>query len=260
MQRHAQTRRRPGAGDFALHDALDVDLHAAHSWFAMQRCFVEGLHAALADEFRGAVAAQVQFGQIVLRDAPHRTDGVRHQLAQGIAAHRLRLDVHPAQAVSVDLDDGPFALLDVALHRHRRQAVAFAGPALAEGRGLGWREGHQRRHVGQLGIDVGSPLRHHDDGVDGAVVRQQLAVAVVDQASGRRQRDALEAVLVGERSVLVVLGHHQPGEAEDQQEEEQRQEDDENDRTRHERRLLPVRVLHARLRVHGQQHGEPPRR
>ena len=96
--------------------------------------------------------------------------------------------------MAIDFDGGAFLGIDADLQRHGFQRPVLVGGAVSKGRQFGIGQVHQRRHVGQHGLDVAGQLGYHGDGEGGAIVRQQLAVAVVDQPTLRLQGEVLDVV------------------------------------------------------------------
>src|SRR5690606_9189351 len=83
----------------------------------------------------------------------------------------------------------------------------------------------QRNHVGQgvqRRVDVVNLLGYQLQAIGRHVVGKQPTVAVVDQASRRRNAAQTDAVALRARLVHVVLRHLQPGEAQAQGADQQR--------------------------------------
>ena len=146
------------------------------------------------------------------------------------------------------------------LHGYGLQRPGFLRQPGAEGFHVFVRQRQQRRQFGQRRLQVGDQLRHYHHREDRADVCQQLAVAVVDEAARGGQRNDVDAVVVREGGVLLVLNHHQPQHAYEEHAQQAGEQQKDREHPRRERDLLAAPVLHALDLADGELHRATPSR
>jgi hypothetical protein len=200
------------AAQLADHAAERVDLHLAGAGGAAQRQIVFLLDAVLADAKAGQFQERiVALLQLLLRDGGDIADDVGHVAAIGVVARLADIDVDAWQLGRVDAEAAHLLPGEVLAHRDRHEgapAMRLAQHALhvmlAEVDQV--RELEQRRlHP----VGVVRLLGHEDEAVVLNVDRQIVAVAVGDEASGRRQQAEVDAVLLRQNLVALALDHLQ---------------------------------------------------
>ena len=224
-----------------------VEAGAGEAVLAAQEAVERGFDAALADAVAEVVALHLL--QLRLADLADVAEHGRRQLAAWIAAHLRLLDLHAGEVRLALGEEGDGVAGNVVLDRDRRQRVELLLLELLQN----VRERHAE-HVRQpLKLvaavpPLGGQVRRPDaDRRDGAVVDEQLSVAIEDLAAGRLDAHLAELVVARGAQVVVAGEHLQRPEPQDQQRERgERERAEDADPKRHLRREA-VRLLHTRV-------------
>ncbi|MNI43973.1 hypothetical protein D3C73_983230 [compost metagenome] len=150
---------------------------------------------------------------------------MREVLGQRIVPHELRLDIEARQTELVDRQYRDLLLGQFIEQGHRHERMPCLFHRLVELRAVFGRQVQQADHFVQFLIDIGRAFASDGQVVAGPVVRQDHAVAVIDQAAGRRDRQHVDTVVFGDRRVIIefhhlqyVQAHHQcTGDGDDEQ-------------------------------------------
>ncbi len=211
----AGLRRDPadGADRAALHVGLDLLV----ADLAAQFLFVIALQPGLADVGQRGVAFAEHL-QVLLVDAADVADDVCEQVAVGIVAGQVRLQLHAGEAPAVHREARALLLADPQFEGDRAEAAAGLARGLEAFDVLG-RQGDDLAQLGQQRVHVVDLVRGDVEPERGYVLGQQAAVAVVDHAAPGHHRPRLDPVGVRARGVDVVVQHLQlevPGAQADQ--------------------------------------------
>ncbi len=150
------------------------------------------------------------------RDAADVADHVRRRLAERIGAEQPRPDVDAGKAEFRHREARQFLVADAGLDRDRLVA-ARVGEQPPEAPLVARRDVDDPRQFLDRPVDVLHPVRRDLERVGGQVVGQQRAVAVVDQAALRGDRQQRDAVVLGQRVEIGVAQHLQVDEAADEE-------------------------------------------
>ena len=182
----------------------------------VQLGLVELLDAGLADRLGAAILHRVQGLGFFLVDPPDITDGVGKVRAQRIVAHELRLDIDARQTELIDGEDCDLLFAQLVEQCHGDKRMAYLFQCLVKQRAVFIRQVQQADEGIQLALHIGGALTGKREVVAGAVIGQQHAVAVVDQATRRGDGEHVHPVVFGDGRVVVkfddlqdVQAHHQ---------------------------------------------------
>ncbi|MND94763.1 hypothetical protein D3C80_869940 [compost metagenome] len=184
----------------AHHPAAVVDLDLLVARHAVQLILVELLHPLLADVLGGGIVGEL----VLLVEALHVTGvdlgHIAQRMGQGIAKRIVALEIGlyagARIVVLVDREEGDLILGQLLEQGHRLEAALALH--LGQEPLLGpLRQGQQGDQlVGRL-LQILGLFRHYLQAVDGAVLRQQHAVGVIDEAPWRCHRHDPDPVVVG---------------------------------------------------------------
>ena len=243
---------------FAQRPAAGVGLDDARAGRAAQVVLVALLDAELADLVDALVQALVELGVVGLGDAAHITHHVARRRAHCVGTRKSGCDVHALEGEAVQLETRDLLGIEVGAQRHAAVARRLAD-AVLEARDVAGGEAHHRRELFEQGVHVLHLLARHFQIEGRPVLRQQRAVAVVDQAAHRRHRHHAHAVVVGAGAEVVVLQHLQVGEPRQQQQDHQQQCDARHQHAAGEVALLLVEILERVVAVHARCDESRPR-
>ncbi len=125
--------------------------------------------------------------------------------AEGVIADQLGGDLHTDQAMPVDGKHRDVFLAERQLERNRLVGPPATKQAAAKALDLRLADAHQRAQLGDEGIQIGYPFANQSKAVNGPVVGQQHAVAIENQAAGRRQRFDTQTIALGEVGEMLIL-------------------------------------------------------
>ncbi len=214
-------RRAGGRRDIAVrilpdHAALDVHLHLARPGLAAQIEVVGFLDPLLADAEAGIEHDRIGVGaglaDVLGVDLGHIADHVGEGAAKGIDPHLAHVGGDAGKLRRPDVDAGELLPAHVLHHGHRRLARGV-GDIVGQAVAAGLVHGHQLGKVLDDRIDIGVLVAGQKQAEGRAVGRQHHAVAVEDQAPGRRREPILELVLVREHLVAAGFQDLQMGQA-----------------------------------------------
>ena len=183
-QDDAFTGHRIGVLEHSQHATLGIGFDFLVTDMAVQLRLVEFFDPGLADGLGTSILDRIQDLGLFLVDPSDVADRMSEVLAQRIMAHELRLDIEARQAELVDRQyrDLLFGQFIEQRHRHERMPCLFH--RLVELRAVFSRQVQQVDHLVQLLIDIGRAFASDGQVVAGPVVRQDHAIAVIDQAHG----------------------------------------------------------------------------
>ncbi len=211
-----QTQVRAGDGRGALeqshHATVRIRLHLLEADASEQGVLVVLLHAELADVLRAAVGGAVYALQIRFADATDVADDVPGELAPGINALQARPDLHAGEAILIDGEARGLGRRQVAAQDLRLEAGAPRAGAV-ELFDVALAQRHDAAKLVEQRVEVLDLVRGDLEIVDGEVLRQDDAVAVVDVAAHGRDGHQVDAVVARERHVVLMVGHlqmHEP--------------------------------------------------
>ena len=125
-----------------------------------------------------------------------------------VVAQQLGIHHHTGQTVAIHRQAGPLFLSKAKAQGHRligATTLQFLVEIFQVT--LGYR--HQGLQFGEGGIQIRHPLAHDRQNETGAIIRQQHAVAVVNQPALGRQRLQLHPVAIGLGAIGFILGNLQ---------------------------------------------------
>ena len=165
----------------------------------MQDIFVITFDPQLADIVRGGVVSQlslfIQAIDVFIVNFGDVADNVGQSGIIGIVAALIAFDFHAGKTVLVNRETGDLHFTEIDFHRNGGKAVR-AGALFFKVRYIVIGEIDNVAQRIQRLLNVVDLLRHHFQLVNRAVERQRRAVAIVDNAAARRNRDQLDAVFV----------------------------------------------------------------
>jgi hypothetical protein len=213
--------RLPSVGGCSLSfsipaDAVDDDV--ARALFAHQLGVVNALDAGLPDDGAGAEAGELRPLELRFLDLADVAEEVAGEAALRIRARRHFLDDDLAHLVGAR-QDGEHLLLGRVLDDGDRPEDRLAAAALDDLANLGLVHARHLRQLRQRGVEVGCPFAVDRDRPRVAVLDEDLAVAIEEDAARRAQRDRAQAVVVRHLPVLLVLHDLQQPEADGQRRE-----------------------------------------
>ena len=195
------------------------------------------------------VVGRIEVLELLLVDPPDIADRMREALLLRIVAHQLGADFHPGQTELVDRDARDLLLGQLEQHRHRLERPAPLAHALLEQRAV---VRGQLQHLDdriQHLAPVARPLAGDGQTEAGAVVGDDHPVAVEDQPTGGRNRLHVNAVVLRQGGVMLVLDHLQVVHAGNQHAGQQQHYDAaDDDATTHQAGVLLVVLQADRLR------------
>jgi hypothetical protein len=202
----------PGTGLGLLDDAHGPAQHVhldALAAVAASEVFVEqALETALAHHVTPPMAA---LPEVLLAGFPHVAQEMGGEAAGRVGALRLHLDDDAGQLEPPLLNLGHVLEAETPAHPHGMEGVG-AHPAHRLGQ-LRERDVEQRRHPAQHGVTLlglaGQLPRNQREREGGPVVDQRDAVAIEEDAPGRRRRADPDPVLVGGVQEVPALQHLQ---------------------------------------------------
>ncbi|MCY1174701.1 hypothetical protein D9M73_149120 [compost metagenome] len=130
---------------------------------------------------------------------------MREVRAQRIVPNELRLDIDARQAELVDGEYGDLFFAQFIEQRHRYEGVTCLLHHLVELRPVFSGQVQEIDDFIQLFVDIASTFAGDGQVEAGAVVRKEYAVAVIDQSTGRRNRQDMYAIVFGDGRVIVEL-------------------------------------------------------
>ncbi|MND86098.1 hypothetical protein D3C80_780500 [compost metagenome] len=212
--------RRARSGDVLGHDAAaSVHLDAVAASDAAQIQIKRLFNALTADAEAGVeqdrrrVLAPIADGlDVAIRHLGHIADHMGVGAAMGIVAGLVHVGHDAGQVGGVQIDPGELLPGQVALDRHRREArgrVDLADDGAAALQGVGQQLPQQVQGL----IQVLGLVAHDQDPEAGPVAGDDDAVAVLDQATRRRDQAEVELVVGCEGGVLLGLDHLKLGQA-----------------------------------------------
>ncbi len=243
---------RWGAHQGAQYPALGIGFHLAETDFAVQHILVGSFDADLANVRGAAVVGSIDALQVAFVDPSDITERVGRQRAVRVVARQAGDDVDAGELVPVDGKARHFLVAEVKAQRYRlegRRACAQVVETLA----IDVADIDQLCQPVQRALHVAYLLGGDLEPVGGQVVGQDETVAVEDQSAVGRQRQDLDAVVVGQSDEVFVRHHLQVNQPSHQGSDQQRGEHQCLDRTLHEQAafeqviLYGDRVCHALL-------------
>ncbi|MNI29683.1 hypothetical protein D3C73_835050 [compost metagenome] len=130
-------------------------------------------------------------------------------LAQWIMPNELRLDIEARQAELVDGEYGNLLFAQFIEQRHRYEGVTCLLHRLVELRAVFSGQMQEIDYLVQLFVYIGSTFAGDGQVVAGTVIREEYAVAVVDQPASRCNWQDMYAIVFGDGRVIVELDYLQ---------------------------------------------------
>jgi len=199
--------------ELAQDAAAGVDLDAARARLAAQPRVERLLHAVLAEPEAGKDVERVlRFLELLARRRADIAEQMPDRRPVGIEARKAAHRLHARKLGQADVDRGealPVELvgdLDGDVARVGGDVVLDAG----DGRGV---ERNDPRDLGERRVDILDLLGDQLQPVVGAVERDRPALAVDDPAAPRRDQAHGNPIVLGEKLVLLLLEHREPGHA-----------------------------------------------
>ncbi|MNQ36072.1 hypothetical protein D3C85_495830 [compost metagenome] len=193
---------------------VGLDFLVAH--LAVQLVFVEALDAGLADMVGAAVVHRIELFELLFVDPPDIAHRMGEMRTLRVMPHQLRHHLHAGQAELVHRHAGDLLLGQFEEDGHRLEGATPLAHAFLEQRTvIRGQLQHLDYHV-EGRLPVAGPLAGDAEAEAGPVVGHYHAVAVEDQPTGGRDRLHMDAVVLGQGRVVLVLDHLQVIEAGDQ--------------------------------------------
>ena len=193
---------------------IGLDLFIAD--FAVQLVLVETLDTGLADMVGAGVIGRIQTLELLLVDAPDVADRMREVFLLRIMPHQLRRHLDARQAELVDRNASDLLFGQFEQNRHRLERTPPLAHAALEQGTIILAEFQHLDHRIEHARPVTGAFAGHGQAEAGAVVGDDHAIAVEDQPAGRRDRLHMDAVVLRQGAVMLVLNHLQVVHAHDQ--------------------------------------------
>ena len=218
--------RRRGVALQAPHGpAAGIDLDVLDPGGAMEIDLVGRFHAALADVFGatvvGGIAAFVEALLLLVVDAADVAHQVRSQRPVRVIAEQPRLHFDAREAVTLPDEARDLLVAEMGADRRAVQAAVFRAEffeapfvALVDGDEPGELVDYPGEGLVFFRID---DVRGNLQRIGGEIARQHGAVAIDDVAALRHDRQRGDAVVLGERVVMLVVLHLEDVEPQNQQ-------------------------------------------
>ncbi len=198
--------------------AAGIGFHFLVANFTVQIIFVLFFNTDFTDHPGGAVTALhivvgVDAFLLTLRNAADIAQSVSKGFALRVMPYQLGFDIHAGQVEAVHhyLGDVFFAQLVAQHYRFIRAATGFT--AFFKLLNIALTDTNQLIEKVQGFVHILHPFRHQSETVGRNIFCQQYAVAVVDQATVRRNWTELNPVVFGEVFVFFMQGNLQVGHA-----------------------------------------------
>ena len=183
--------------------AAAVDQHLARAVLAHQNIVVILLDARHADDVARVIKLPLRLGQHVFADLADVADDVRHESVLGIQAAMNRDDVEFRQVGAVRFDERQLVGRDV-VFQEQRLVSRNRGHALQARAQFVRRNVQARCDLVGIGVEVAVLIAQQQHGERGIVVDDDAAFAVQNLAARREDGDLLDAVLFGQRGVVIA--------------------------------------------------------
>ena len=184
--------------------SLGIGLDPLVSGLAVQPVFEGRLDTRLADVGRPSIIGLVDTIEIVLVDAADIADEMAAERSERVAPGQARNDVDSGESVPVDCEPGNLTIFQTQTERDLLE-MALAGERDEERLFVLIANLDDLAQIRDQGVDVLDHLGHDLEAVGGQVLRQDLAAAIEDEPSRRRNRDDLHPIVFGQRSEVLKL-------------------------------------------------------
>ena len=221
-QREIVARDRKNAAQGAHGFSVGVGFNMFVAGDPAQLLLVALLESDLADVVGCAVVGRralvAQIVDVIVADAADIADHVRGDLAVRIMAEQARVDFHARKSVIVDGDTRHFLVVEPRADRDAGEIVSLLEQFL-EALAVLRRNLHQRGQIGNGLFQVFDQRWRNLQRIGCEVVRQHDSVAVQNQAAIRDHGNDEDAILFGQRVVILMLNYLHVEEAHQQEEE-----------------------------------------
>ena len=190
---------------YAGYPAQGIGLHLLTAHLTQQLVLVEFFQADLADRVGATVAHGLNFLALPFIDSAHIADHMGEQLPLGVEALESRRGLCAQQPVAVNRECRALLFAEVKTQCGLLEWTALL-QALAEAFDIPFRDGNDFAEIRQQLLQVGAAFRHYGEVVTGAVIGNQLAVAIIDQAAGGGYGSNQYPVVVGLGGKVLVAG------------------------------------------------------
>ncbi len=188
--------------------AAAVDQHLARAVLAHQDIVVILLDPRHADDVARVVQLPLRLGQHVFAHLADVADDVRHESVARIQAAVNGDGVELGQLRFVRFDEGQLVGSDVVLEE-QRLISRHSGHALQAGAQLVGGDVQPSGNLVGIGLEIAVLIAQQQHGERRIVVNDDAAFAVEDLAARRQNGDLLDAVLLGQRAVVIVARYLQ---------------------------------------------------